>query len=400
MQVTHNDNSTCHGKIQTNAIQAPTIEEMIQYPDRLKALLEEIPSRRPPCGSCSSLNDSSSSGHCEMEWYCSEKCRTDHQAQHDMQCNKMRGLVGCLYRGCFRGRTPDDTALQRLNREKLLCGNYHVIAAKQAAAACSNAMLGIRKRNFHLRKALRYFLERLETKEEAMKHLESLALFLMVLLGGDAQLLLDWFAYTASWNASANEQEQNDDLPVPPPSVQSEENSVHPLLALHGLLDGDARTQEPTHCIFASVYLLACFRSLAEHRQIKKGFEVYKQEYLTSPQLPQKLVIEAVQGHVASFLWGPHGYDYGEALSEEIHRVIRHMRELNNVFGRDFWEMLMSDKNLTCGFPVLRLECRPGIVALPHNLWRLYQESFHQAPELDLAEFIDVDVLDAKAKND
>jgi hypothetical protein len=346
-------------------------------------------------------------------WYCSAKCREEHEASHSMECK----LLGFEQQMWHITHTNDDTttAIRRSFYFNSMRGNLHVRAAHHAVTCCSNGKQGLRKKNFHLRNALRHFLENIVNKGEddpdltvARKGVESWALFLMVLLGGDAQLLLDWLAYSASWNASSvtttnnnnNEQEHNN-TPIFPRSEQSKENSMHPLLALHGLFDGD--THQETYCVFVNLYLLACFRSLAEHRQTKNGFEIYKQECLTSPRLPHKLPLEACQGYVATFLWDARKYDYGEALSEEIHRVIRHIRE-HKLLGREFLDCL---SNRNGNMPFSRdtapfLLSGTAVLRPVRDFWPLYQECFHQAPGLELSEFLDDgDVLsNAKEKKE
>lgn len=229
---------------------------------------------------------------------------------------------------------------------------------------------------------------------------EDRVLLLMVILGGGAQLLLDWLSFTAS---AADTDRESDDSKEAPPSAESETKTRHPLFALHGVFDKDTN-EEATSLV--NLYLLASCRSLADHRRKKNCFLAYQSAVRRGADLivvPQK--IEAMNGNIASFLWGPAEYEYGESLPEEILCTVRHIKE-NKKGGLSFLKQvldastnfspreapgLLSNKSA----PVFHLAGASDgshhvapVTNIP-ELWLLYQECFcNMKPDLNLNEFL------------
>lgn len=175
----------------------------------------------------------------------------------------------------------------------------------------------------YLRRALAVYLDctlqslRLSESQKAKVH--DRTMLLLVLLGGDAQVLLDFFAFLSSVDPEAP---TGTPAPLLPKTVESKSQRQHPLLVLHGFFQGDS--VNPHDCTVSAVYLLAVYRSLVHHEHLKGSFQAY-QEAIQNPSsgLPPK--IEAVNDTIASFLWSQREYSYGEALSDELQRIIQHI---------------------------------------------------------------------------
>ncbi|CAB9531263.1 expressed unknown protein [Seminavis robusta] len=354
---------------------------MDMIPERLKALLQD---ETLPLCSCCGVHESNPSFQCQncrLECYCSESCRGSHSKNHYSICHHH-----CQMRqNPEMPRSTPRISLARGDDVRILAGvanrirwaDYLVQLGTRLQATCSKTS------HFYLRQALKTYLHCLVWGARRIHHglaAEPRALCLMALLGGDAQLLLDWYSYTSSWDSPENPQDENDVSPAP--SDQSRQKAQYPLLALHGLFEQD--TEDADDCVFSNMYLLVCIRSLARHRKLVTGFATYKDVCTTVP--------EVVQDHIASFLWSRSDQEYAAALAEdEIVRVIQHIQE-HKRDGRLFLRQLQSHVPLTPEeAPQLlagkrgerNLDGIPDASALP-ELWTSYQACFGHT---ELAEF-------------
>lgn len=255
-------------------------------------------------------------------------------------------------------------------------------------------------RRRYYREALTTYLEGM-AKEKAFdggetfgSRAEDRVLLLLIVLGGDAQLLLDWLSFTAGDEDSGSDNDANQRST----SFESEEKLQHPLLALHGLFEKD--TVKEGHTTLSNLYLLVSCRSLIDHRRNQKSLAAYQ-----SAVKPQQLA--AVDGNIASFLWGKNGYEYGEALSDEIPRILNHIQK-HKKDGISFLEkirhgsMKFTPRKAPClltdkegpefpsrGRVIYRVDTKTPPVANVPEFWVLYQECYlAMKPDLDLKEFL------------
>lgn len=361
---------------------------MDQLPEGVKSLLQNHESDRPCCSFCGiQLHDAVlvvTCDACPFPRYCSIDCRGSHDADHAGYCGQLSRYYKALKishsiigRCCEKVPIGDDVIRMGFHADRN------------------------QNRKFYLREALKLYLEGM-VRDAAFgnrRHYgaaEDRVLLLMIALGGDAQLLLDWLAFTS--------QDENDETEFdrPSPSSESEGKIRYPLLALHGLFELDDRCEETT---FVNLYLLASCRSLVYHIRRQKSVEGYKaalEQGMDSGALSAKL--GAVNRIVASFLWGPHEYDYGEALLDEIPRIMNHIR--GKWGGTLFLRRALDESihfvplaspflfttggalhlaNLLFGQPDVQI---PPMSSVP-EFWFLYQESLLALkPELELSEVL------------
>jgi len=219
--------------------------------------------------------------------------------------------------------------------------------------------------------ALETYLERIidfDPMSFDNKHqLQDWILSLLVLLGGDAQVMLDFFDFTAKIDPV---EPGEHGLPVPPDTPVSKASQQYPLLALHGFFEADTRTS----FLVSALYLLACYRSFAKHILLKISFQAFQTTTANSfsilPELP-----EGVQDLIASFLWGAHNFTYGEHLPAEMQRTAAHIKDRKehgslflDGFREEKWPRSTISHFMTSGI----FRCKK----LPHTLFVLYRKEF------------------------
>lgn len=350
---------------------------MEQLPGRVKTLLQSNANDRIGCSHCGELlhlqNDKLFCLGCHLPQYCSQMCLRNHVPAHQERCERYKAEMSC------QDFATSSQAMVKAADELIKMG-FH----------CDQ----LQNRNYYFRKALQLCIKGIlvtgnRNNNNRGSQLEDRALMLMVILGGDAQLLLDWLSFTALELGSSN----NHDMP--PASAESQEKIKHPLLALHGLFDNDTKDRKET--TLANLYLLVCCRSLADHRRKKQSFQAYQCTIRLGEdrgEIPQKLT--TMDGTIATFLWGPHEYEYGENLEEEIARILRHIQMHKN--GGTFFLNYVGNSvanfspqkapGLLTNSPGSPLSSDFVSPVLP-EFWLLYQECFlAMKPELDLNEFL------------
>ena len=367
---------------------------MEQLPDSIKAILDGDPIRdRVCCNTCGrhdvdptwmpsrklnrlrgSINDSSlyKCSICDTSYFCSEKCYTVGYAGHSAICSvlaEQRNSNQFIYpTWIFQKMKHADTFLRIGYQQKQLC--------LPGSLRCPN----YQNYQYYYRKALGVYLDctlQSRTLNEDLKaKVHDRTVLLLVILGGDAQVMLDFFAFLSSLEPETQSSIETPN-PLLPTTTESKAQRQHPLLALHGFFDGESNPRDYT---ISALYLLAIFRSLVQHRQIKSSFEAYK-EAIENPssRLPSK--VEAVHDTITSFLWSKHGHSYGEALADELRRVIRHIQEKKENGTLFLRYLLPSSGTLSC-------EVAPQFMASelgPDNnensngapdFWSLYQDCF------------------------
>jgi len=393
---------------------------MDQLPERVKAILQGNPSERGRvCSFCrrdegeptkddeNHVENSTkffSCARCHLAPYCSLKCQKDHMADHKHNCTTLLRLSSRL----ASSSQPCSSVMMRVKLgDALLQMGYNQEQTTPPNSASTTTS------PYYYRKALWYYLECL-VDESLRRHsgpkVEDRALFLLVVLGGDAQLILDWYSCIGSWKKSMNddEEESNNSDSNGEDFLATAESQAHislPLLALHGLLDRDSN---PDDCTFAALYLLASLRAWVEHIQTKRAFQAYRDlrdvvnnhsngdnsNNTLSSTVALLSQLEAVEWHVASFLFGDNGYEYGEILPAEIARIVEHFERHKDSNGSSFLRQLCD---AAIQFPLLtRAGTAPRqLLASPNyvfrdcidsanraaEFWSLYRQCFASMPE-------------------
>ena len=300
---------------------------------------------------------------CEASHYCSEKCYKLGYAKHYDICCELSMQRNRLVEPALRLTRADEILRVGYQKKQFLPGTSH------------------RNGQYYYRNALGMYLDcTLQSRilnENLKAKVHDRTVLLLVILGGDAQVMLDFFAFLSSVDpeTSSSIETPNPSLPT---TTESKTQRQHPLLALHGFLEQGETN--PKDCTIAALYLLAISRSLVQHRQIKSSFQAYK-EAIQNPSSGLPAKVDAVHATIASFLWGKHGYPYGEALVDELRRVLCHIQETKENGTLLLRYLLPSSGTLSC-------EVAPQFMASelgPDNnentngapdFWSLYQDCF------------------------
>ena len=354
---------------------------MEQLPEQVKAILQgNLTSYRPCCSSCGRHESKSDPSRlsapehnrlvpcsgCQTAHYCSTKCQEDHAQSHKELCEHITRMHNFI-RHYERFPSPLWQASGKVGLgDKLVERGYLETGSS------------IEKGSHYYRKALSLYLECIAVEplrqQSQLEKLSDKAMVLLIVLGGDAQVLLEFFNFMASVDPPTTNSSDSDPDRPPPPSLaspESKEQRHHPLLALHGFFEADTT---PNDCTVSALYLLAIFRSLVQHQQTKTAFQTYKDTIKSSLSLPQK--VEALDGTIASFLWGDHGYAYGEALPAEVRRIVRHIQG-NKSDGLSFLQRLAdpSVRFSSWSAPQFMSRSSSNLDRIP-ELWRLLQDCF------------------------
>lgn len=264
-------------------------------------------------------------------------------------------------------------------------------------------MKGTMARNNYFQKAIRAYLDGIIdgtplTPRDEVTKAQDRVLLLLICLGGDAQIILDFFDFLSKIDPSTSSNGDGEASNPRVSSLESREQRQHPLLCLHGFFEVDTDTDD---CNTSALYLLASARSLVQHTRMKATFDAFKGITTTNsssyPYQPDTVIATIV-----SFLVSQHDYDYGEALAGEVRQIVHHIYTNKDGGATLLRQLAANNSDGDDG------DATAAALEQPDDLfWVLYRDYFSSimlkpSPEskvLSLSDFFPLESEDVKAKD-